>query len=117
MIYTRNVGMLLAFQKVLSGPVMLLTILCVLASYGCGGKLANPSCATVSQVCGEGFILVHYPDRKPEWKRLRSDNLCKDTKEVAKNLHKPAKVVETVKGSTITFPSGDTFIYQDIPKD
>ncbi len=83
---------------------------------GCGGKLAKPGCAVVSQVCPNGLMLLHYPEGKCAWKRLRSDDVCKDSSKLAKNLYKPAKVVETKKGSTITFPCGDTFIYQDLPK-
>jgi hypothetical protein len=82
----------------------------------CGGQLAKPGCATVSQVCPNGLMLLHYPEGTCEWKRLHSDDVCKDSAELAKNLYKPAKVVETKKGSTITFPCGDTFIYQDLPK-
>ena len=97
--------------------VFLLSAVCALALAGCGGQLAKPGCAVVSQVCSNGAMLLHYPEEgKSEWKRLRSDNVCKESQELAKNLYKPAKVVETKKGSTITFPCGDTFIYQDLPK-
>jgi hypothetical protein len=98
------------------GLIGLLGALVLLAAGGCGGKLANPGYAMVSQACPNGAILLHYPDGKAKWKRLDSDNPCKDISEVAKNLYQPAKVVETKKGSTITFPCGDTFIYRDLPK-
>ena len=96
--------------------VFFLAVVCITALAGCGGQLAKPSCATVSQVCPNGLMLLHYPEGEYAWKQLRSDNVCKDSRELAKNLYKPAKVVETKKGSTITFPCGDTYIYQDLAK-
>ena len=96
--------------------VFFLAAVSVLPMGGCGGKLASPGCAVVTQVCPNGLMLLNYPEGKCKWKRLRSDDVCKDSNELAKNLYKPAKVVETKKGSTITFPCGDTFIYQDLPK-
>jgi hypothetical protein len=95
----------------------LVAVVCALMVGACGGQLAKPGCAMVSQVCPNGLMLLHYPDGKAEWKRLRSDDVCKDSLEMTKNLCTPAKVVETKKGSTITFPCGDTFIYRDIPKE
>lgn len=83
---------------------------------GCGGKLATQNCAMVSNICPNGLMLLSYSDGKSEWKRLQSDNVRKDSREVAKNLFKPARVVETEKGSAITFPCGDTFIYRNLPK-
>jgi hypothetical protein len=108
--------MLKLLPKSALGIVFLAGVVCLLPVAGCGGKLATPGCVTVSQVCPNGLMLLHYPEGKCEWKRLRSDDVCKESREVAKNLYKPARVVETKKGSTITFPCGDTFIYQDLPK-
>ena len=95
--------------------VALLGAVCVLALAGCGGQLAKPGCAVVTQVCPNGALLLQYSDGHTDWKHLDFDNAHKESRELAKHLLQPARVVETDKGSTITFPSGDTFIYRDYP--
>lgn len=93
-----------------------LVALAAMVCPGCGGQLAKPGFASVAQVCPDGKMLVHYHDGKAQWKRLESDNLPKDVPEMADYLYQPARLVETAKGSTITFPDGKTFIYRDLPK-
>jgi hypothetical protein len=81
---------------------------------GCGGKLANTGWATVAEVRSDGVMRLTYPDGKTGLKRIDEENLPKDTKAAAKNMLKPARYVETKKGSTLTFPDGHTLIYHDI---
>jgi hypothetical protein len=81
---------------------------------GCGGKLANTGWATVGEVRSDGVMRLNYPDGKTGLKRIDEENLPKDTKAAAKNMLKPARYVETKKGSTLTFPDGHTLIYHDI---
>jgi len=79
---------------------------------GCGGKLAEPGCATVTGL-SQGIMRLSHPDGKVNFKRLMRDKLPKDARTVARNMGKPARFVETKKGGTLTFPNGDTVIYQD----
>ncbi len=81
---------------------------------GCGGKLANTGWATVAEVRSDGVMLLNYPDGKSGLKRIDEENIRKDTMAAAKNVRKPARYVETKKGSTLTFPDGHTLIYHDI---
>ncbi len=81
---------------------------------GCGGKLANTGWATVSEVHPNGVMRLNYPDGKTGLKRIDDENIRKDTKAAVKNVLKPARYVETKKGSTLTFPDGHTLIYHDI---
>jgi hypothetical protein len=81
---------------------------------GCGGRLANTGWATVAEVRSDGVMRLNYPDGRTGLKRIDEENVRKDTKAAAKNLLKPARYVETKKGSTLTFPDGHTLIYHDI---
>jgi hypothetical protein len=81
---------------------------------GCGGKLADTGWAAVSEVHPNGVIRLNYPDGKTGLKRIDDENIRSDTKAAAKNMRKPARYVETKKGSTLTFPDGHTLIYHDI---
>jgi len=92
-------------------------VLTALALGGCGGKLATTGWATVTNVDPHGRILMRYEDGKTAWKRLDRDNFLKDFRTVQKNLFKPAKLVETKKGSTLTFPGGETLIYRNVDLD
>jgi hypothetical protein len=92
-------------------------LLLSLALTGCGGQLARTGCATVTQVCDNGALRIHYADGKTAWKRIIPDNMPKNGRLAAKHLYKPGRYVETKKGSTLTFPGGDTLVYHDPPCD
>jgi hypothetical protein len=94
--------------------ILALVIIPLLLVTGCGGKLANTGWATVAEVRSDGIMRLNYPDGKTGLKRIDEENIRKDTKTAAKNLRKPARYVETKKGSTLTFPDGHTLIYHDI---
>ncbi len=85
----------------------------ILAVAGCGGQIAKTGCVAVKSVTCQGVMTLQYADGRVGVKRIVPDNLPKDLKEAEKNLLKPARYVETVKGSTLTFPCGETLIYQD----
>jgi hypothetical protein len=91
---------------------ILISLLSLIA--GCGGKLADTGWAAVSEVHPNGLIRLNYPDGKTGLKRIDDENIRSDTKAAAKNMRKPARYVETRKGSTLTFPDGHTLIYHDI---
>ncbi|AFM26426.1 hypothetical protein Desti_3784 [Desulfomonile tiedjei DSM 6799] len=84
---------------------------------GCAGKLATAGAARVVQVAPTGVMLLQYEDGKTSWKLINPDSPRIDTQTAEKNVLKPARYVETKKGSTLTFPSGDTILYKDIPTD
>jgi hypothetical protein len=90
------------------GTVLLLT------TVGCGGKLATPGWASVTQVSPNGGIFLQYADGKADWKRIKPDNMPTDMQLAIKHLNQPARFVETKQGSTLTFPGGDTLNYQAI---
>jgi hypothetical protein len=79
---------------------------------GCGGKLAETGSATVTGL-SYGIMRLHHPNGKVNYKRLLPDKMPKDARTVARNIGKPARYVQTKKGGTLTFPNGDTVIYQD----
>lgn len=84
---------------------------------GCGGKLANTGFASVTEVAPNGVMRMQYADGKAAWKRIAEENGPKDSAIAAKNRLKWARFVETKKGSTLTFPNGDTITYQNIDLD
>jgi hypothetical protein len=84
---------------------------------GCGGKIAKTDYAAVTEIAPNGVMRMQYADGKAAWKRVNEENGPKDCTVVAKNLFKWARVVETKKGSTLTFPNGDTIIYQNMDLD
>jgi hypothetical protein len=84
---------------------------------GCGGKLATTGWATVTDMTPQGAMLLRYEDGKAAWKLINPDSPRKEALVVSKNLLKPARYVETKKGSTLTFPSGDTINYREIITD
>jgi hypothetical protein len=84
---------------------------------GCGGKLATTGWATVTDITPQGAMLLRYEDGKAAWKLINPDNPRKEAAVASKNLLKPARFVETKKGSTLTFPSGDTINYREIITD
>ena len=92
----------------------LVAVACIALIGGCGGKLATTGWATVTEVQPNGVIRLDYPDGKAAWKRIDEDNIRKDTAAAAKNAFKPARFVETKKGSTLTFADGHTLIYHDL---
>jgi hypothetical protein len=85
--------------------------------FGCGGKLAKTGFASVTEVAPHGVMRMQYADGKAAWKRINEANGPKDSAIAAKNRFKWARFVETKKGSTLTFPNGDTIIYQNIDLD
>ena len=85
--------------------------------YGCSGKIAKTGCATVREVSCDGILSLQYADGRMKLKRLEQANLPSHLKKVKKNLLRPAKYVETVKGGTLTFPNGDTVICHDVKRD
>jgi hypothetical protein len=97
--------------------VTLAGLVSVLFVAGCGGKLANTGWTTVTEVRDDGLMRLDYPDGKVAWKRLAPDSMPKAGREATKNRFKPAKFVETKKGSTLTFRDGATVIYHDLPKE
>ena len=100
---------------------LFLAILCGVTSLpllsGCGGKLANTGFASVTEVAPHGVMRMQYADGKAAWKRINEEHVQKDCAVAAKNRFKWARFVETKKGSTLTFPNGDTIIYQNIDLD
>ena len=84
---------------------------------GCGGKLAKTGFASVTEVAPNGVMRMQYADGKASWKRINEENVRKDSAVAVKNRLKWARFVETKKGSTLTFPNGDTIIYQNIDLD
>jgi hypothetical protein len=94
--------------------IVLLTILAASALSCCGGKLAATGSVTVTGMHGNGEMRLSYPDGKTKIKRLKADSGPKEAAKVARNLFKPARFVETIKGGTLTFPDGDTVIFQDV---
>jgi hypothetical protein len=101
-----------------SGKTLFLSLLFTLALfYGCSGKIAKTGCATVRNVSCEGILALQYADGKMKLKQLEQANFPSDLKKVKKNLLRPAKYVETVKGGTLTFPNGDTIICHDVKRD
>ncbi len=109
-----------AFAARLVGGKGALCLLIVLAlamgSWGCGGRIASNGCATVTGVACDGSMRLQYKDGKAAIKRLECENLAKDLKVVDKNRFQPARFVETAKGSTLTFPDGETVHYKDVKK-
>ncbi|MBI5248653.1 MAG: hypothetical protein HY912_04095 [Desulfomonile tiedjei] len=93
---------------------LFLSAICL--SGGCGGKLATTGWATVADITPQGAMLLQYQDGKAAWKVINPDNPRQQTAIASKNLRKPARFVETKKGSTLTFPSGDTINYREIPE-
>lgn len=79
--------------------------------------MATTGWATVAEITPQGAMLLQYQDGKAAWKLINPDNPRQQTAVAAKNVLKPARFVETKKGSTLTFPSGDTINYFEIPKD
>jgi hypothetical protein len=106
-------------QAKINKSALFLTIILILCSvYPCSGQLAKPGWARVLQIMPNGAILLHYPDGKTEWKLIPRDKMPDHAKIAAKWMLVPARYVETKKqGSTLTFPNGDTIIYQNFPKD
>jgi hypothetical protein len=96
-------------------PLAVITLLLTIA--GCGGKLANPGWASVTQVSPDGGIFLRYADGKADWKRIKRETMPTDMKTAIKHLNEPARFVETKRGSTLTFPGGDTLNYQEIIRD
>lgn len=94
---------------------LLVSVICFCE--GCGGKLATTGWATVTDMTPQGAMLLRYEDGKAAWKLINPDNPRKEAAVVSKNLLKPARYVETKKGSTLTFPSGDTINYREIITD
>lgn len=92
---------------------VLVCIVVVAASGGCGGKLAKTGCATVTGVTCNGDMMMHYKDGKAQWKRIDHRNIREDIRTAEKNRFKPARYVETKSGSTLTFPCGKTITYHD----
>jgi hypothetical protein len=96
---------------------LLIGMALLLTTVGCGGKLANPGWASVTQISPDGGIFLRYADGKADWKRIKRENMPTDMKTAIKHLNEPARFVETKQGSTLTFPGGDTLNYQDIIRD
>ncbi len=100
---------------------LVLTVLLGISSvpilFGCGGPLAKTGFAAVTEVAPNGVIRMQYADGKAAWKRVAEENGPKDCAVAAKNRLKWARFVETKKGSTLTFPNGDTITYQNLDLD
>ena len=92
----------------------LLAIVSLLTFPGCGGKLSNTGFARVTDVSPQGAIRMQYGNGGLAWKRVNPDNARKDTLTAQKNRYRPAQVVETKNGSTLTFLDGETIVYQDL---
>ncbi|MEW6351127.1 MAG: hypothetical protein AB1646_18880 [Thermodesulfobacteriota bacterium] len=111
-------GCLAATCLVVKGLVYVAMVLAVaVGPWGCGGRIATNGCAVVTGVACDGSMRLQYKDGKTAVKRLECDNLAKDLKTVGKNQFQPARFVETRKGSTLTFPDGQTIHYKDVKKD
>jgi hypothetical protein len=97
--------------------MLLIGMALVFVLTGCGGKLAEPRQGRVTGVWNNGAMLVEYSDGMSSYKMIDSDDRRMDSKKVAKYMFQPAKMIETKKGSTITFPDGESFVYRNWPKD
>jgi hypothetical protein len=97
--------------------VILLGVSPLIFFSGCGGKLAKTGFAAVTEVAPNGAMRMQYADGKAAWKRIAEENGPKDCAVAAKNRLKWARFVETKKGSTLTFPNGDTITYQNLDLD
>jgi hypothetical protein len=97
--------------------IVLFGISSSLILFGCGGKLAKTGFAAVTEVAPNGVMRMQYADGKAAWKRIAEENGPKDCAVAAKNRLKWARFVETKKGSTLTFPNGDTITYQNLDLD
>jgi hypothetical protein len=80
----------------------------------CGGKLAQTGCTVVTGLSCDGIMRLRYGNGKVAVKKLNGSSVPKEIKTVSKNLLKPARFVETSKGSTLTFPNGDTVNYKEV---
>jgi hypothetical protein len=84
------------------------------ANPGFPEPLAKNGWARVIDVSPHGAMLIQYSSGKVAWKRINPDNLRKDTVLAFKNRFVPARYVETKRGSTLTFPRGETLIYYEL---
>jgi hypothetical protein len=84
------------------------------ATPGFSEPLAKNGWARVIDVSPHGAMLLQYSSGKVAWKRINPDSVRKDTKLAFKNRFVPARYVETKRGSTLTFPRGETLIYYEL---
>ena len=84
---------------------------------GFADPLSKNGWARVIDVSPHGALLLQYADGKAAWKRINPDNVRNDTKLAAKFRFQPARYVETKRGSTLTFPSGETLLYYELDLD
>ena len=84
------------------------------ATQGLSEPLAKNGWARVINVSPYGAMLLQYSSGKVAWKRINPDNVRKDTILAFKYRFVPARYVETKRGSTLTFPRGETLIYYEL---
>lgn len=82
----------------------------------CSDPLARTGRARVTGLDAQGFMTMQYEDGSIKHKRVDPGAAPEDMEMVVENLLQPARYVETNKGSTLTFPSGDTIQYFDAAK-
>ena len=96
----------------MNSRIYLLTLLLALTSVsGCGGQIAKTGIAKVTGVSCGVMSLQYCKDGSVVKKKIDPDNTRRDTRILSKNLLKPARYVETTRGSTLTFPCGKTVNY------
>lgn len=81
---------------------------------GCGGRLAKTGYATITDVAPSGAVRIQYAEGKADWKQMECDNVLREVRIAQRNRGKPARIVETKNGGTITFPEGDTVTFHDL---
>jgi hypothetical protein len=93
--------------------ILVACILFLLNVVGCAAQMTTSGWASVSQLYPNGGMLMVYSDGKTSWKAIEPNNIRKEFEIVAKNIGKPARYVETKRGSTLSFPNGDTIHYRN----
>lgn len=102
----------MTIKRLLLCVLFMLPAACVLA--GCSSKLAKTGWATVTDVTPVGVARIQYENGEAAWKRLDDAKLRETVRTALENRYKPARYVETEKGSTITFRDGKTLLYYQL---
>jgi hypothetical protein len=98
--------------------IVSLAILAIMALSisGCGGELSRSGWGKIVKVGQDGSFSVAYPNGNVSPKRLSRDSSHSDYRRLVANRLKPAKVVETPDGGTITFTDGETIRFDEVQR-
>lgn len=83
---------------------------------GCGGELSRSGWGKITRVDCNGGFSVAYPNGVVSPKKLSNDSSAGDYRTLLSNKLKPAKVVETPEGGTITFQDGETIRFKEVQR-